>query len=123
MARIRHLAIISDDRERLVEFYTKAFGMKRIEGTGPAIYLSDGYINLALIQKRPTNKAGMYHFGFVVDEIESLKPLCKELGAASEVEERPYQSEYRVHDPDGNPIDVSLRGWPVEAQAQKKGDA
>ena len=58
MARIRHLAIISDDRERLVEFYTKAFGMKRIEGTGPAIYLSDGYINLALIQKRPTTKQG-----------------------------------------------------------------
>jgi catechol 2,3-dioxygenase-like lactoylglutathione lyase family enzyme len=114
MARIRHLAIISDNRERLVEFYTKAFGMKRIEGNGPAIYLTDGYINLALIQKRPHNKQGLYHFGFVVDEIEPLVPLCKELGAASEVENRPYQAESRVHDPDGNSIDISLRGWPVE---------
>ncbi len=87
MARIRHLAIISENRERLVEFYTKAFGMKQVESNGPAIYLTDGYINLALIQKRPHNKAGLYHFGFVVDD---------------------------MHDPDGNGVDVSLRGWPVE---------
>ena len=33
MARIRHLAIVSENRERLVEFYTKAFGMKQIEST------------------------------------------------------------------------------------------
>ena len=114
MARIRHLAIISDNRERLAEFYTKAFGMKRIESNGPAIYLTDGSINLALIQKRPHNKEGLYHFGFVVDAIEPLVQLCKELGAASDVEARPYQAESRVRDPDGNPIDVSLRGWPVE---------
>jgi len=114
MARIRHLAIVSENRERLVEFYTKAFGMKRIESTGPAIYLTDGYINLALIQKRPHNKEGLYHFGFVVDDIEALKPLCKELGAASDVENRPFQAETRVHDPDGNGVDVSLRGWPVD---------
>jgi catechol 2,3-dioxygenase-like lactoylglutathione lyase family enzyme len=114
MARIRHLAIISEDREKLAEFYTKAFGMKRIESTGPAIYLTDGYINLALIQKRPHNKQGLYHFGFVVDDIEALRPLCKELGAATDLEDRPYQAESRVHDPDGNAIDVSLRGWPVE---------
>lgn len=103
MARIRHLAIVSENRERLVEFYTKAFGMKQVESNGPAIYLTDGYINLALIQKRPHNKAGLYHFGFVVD-----------VGAASDVENRPFQAETRVHDPDGNGVDVSLRGWPVE---------
>ena len=114
MARIRHLAIISENRERLVEFYTKAFGMKQVESKGPAIYLTDGYINLALIQKRPHNKEGLYHFGFVVDAIEPLVPLCKELGAASDIEARPYQAKSRVHDPDGNPIDVSLRGWPTE---------
>ena len=28
MARIRHLAIVSENRERLVKFYTEAFGMK-----------------------------------------------------------------------------------------------
>jgi catechol 2,3-dioxygenase-like lactoylglutathione lyase family enzyme len=115
MARIRHLAIVTENRERLVKFYTTAFAMKVIDGVGPAIYLSDGYLNLAIIQKRPQYKEGIYHFGIEVEEIESLKPLCKELGAASEVQKRPpnREAEYRVHDPDGNPIDLSQHGWPV----------
>jgi catechol 2,3-dioxygenase-like lactoylglutathione lyase family enzyme len=110
MARIRHLAIVSENRERLVKFYTTAFGMKVIDGVGPAIYLTDGYINLAIIQKRPHYQEGLYHFG-----IEALKPLCKELGAASEIQKRPAnrEAEYRVADPDGNLIDLSQHGWPV----------
>jgi catechol 2,3-dioxygenase-like lactoylglutathione lyase family enzyme len=115
MARIRHLAIVTENRERLVKFYTTAFGMKVVDGVGPAIYLSDGYLNVAIIQKRPHYKEGLYHFGFEVENIEALKPVCKELGAASEVQKRPpnREAEYRVHDPDGNPIDLSQRGWPV----------
>jgi catechol 2,3-dioxygenase-like lactoylglutathione lyase family enzyme len=115
MARIRHLAIVTDNRERLVKFYTTVFGMKVIDGVGPAIYLSDGYLNLAIIQKRGNYKEGLYHFGFEVENIEELKPLCKDLGAASEIQKRPpnREAEYRVHDPDGTPIDLSQHGWPV----------
>ena len=115
MARIRHLAIVSENRERLVKFYTEAFGMKVIDGVGPAIYLTDGYINLAIIQKRPQYKEGLYHFGIEVDDVEALKPICQELGAASEIQKRPpnREAEYRVADPDGNLIDLSQHGWPV----------
>jgi catechol 2,3-dioxygenase-like lactoylglutathione lyase family enzyme len=115
MARIRHLAIVTEDREKMVNFYTKAFGMKVVEGVGPAIYLTDGYINLAIIQKRPQYKVGLYHFGIEVDDIEALKPVCKELGAGSEIQKRPpnREAEYRVADPDGNLIDLSQHGWPV----------
>ena len=115
MARIRHLAIVTEDRERMVNFYTKGFGMKVIDGVGPAIYLTDGYINLAIIQKRPQYKIGIYHFGFEVEDIEALKPLCKELGAASEIQKRPpnREAEYRIADPDGNLIDLSQHGWPA----------
>jgi catechol 2,3-dioxygenase-like lactoylglutathione lyase family enzyme len=114
MARIRHLAIVTANRERLVNFYTKAFGMKVVEGVGPAIYLSDGYMNLAIIQKRPHYREGLYHYGYQVDSIEELRAVCKELGAATEIEKRPpnREAEYRVHDPDGTPIDLSEHGWP-----------
>jgi len=115
MARIRHLAIVTENRERLVKFYTTAFGMKVIEGVGPAIYLSDGYLNLAIIQKRPTYTEGRYHFGIDVENIDELRPLCKELGASSEIQKRPpnREAEYRVADPDGNLIDLSQHGWPT----------
>ena len=98
MARIRHLAIVTDNRERLVKFYTTAFGMKVIDGVGPAIYLSDGYLNLAIIQKRGNYKEGLYHFGFEVENIEELRPVCKELGAKTDIQKRPAnrEAEYRV---------------------------
>ncbi len=34
MAQIRHLAILTENVERLVRFYTEAFGMKVVEGIG-----------------------------------------------------------------------------------------
>ncbi len=122
MAQIRHLAILTGNVERLVRFYTEAFGMKVVEGVGTATYVSDGQINLAIIPIGPegkvegrTLKAGLFHFGFEVEDIDALRSRCQELGAATEVQKRPpnREAEYRVHDPDGNPIDLSQHGWPI----------
>ena len=122
MARIRHLALLTDDVERLVNFYTTVFGLKIVEGVGTATYLSDGHVNLAIIPIGPELEVegkqlvpGIYHFGFEVDDIEGLRPLCAELGAATEIAKRPpnREAEFRVHDPDGNPIDLSQHGWPI----------
>ncbi len=122
MARIRPIAILTEDTETLVKFYTTAFGLKIVEGIGTATYLSDGHINLAIIpiaRERDIEgkvlKEGLYHFGFEVEDIDALKPVCKELGASTAVDKRPSnrEAEYRVHDPDGNPIDLSRHGWPI----------
>ena len=115
MARIRHLAILTEDVDRLVKFYTNSFGLRTVKGVGTATYLTDGYINVAIIKKRPHYKEGLYHFGIEVDDIEALRPLCKELGATSEIQKRPpnREAEYRVTDPDGNLIDLSQHGWPT----------
>ncbi len=122
MAQIRHLAILTENVERLVRFYTEAFGMKVVEGVGTATYVSDGQINLAIIPIGPegkveghTLKGGLYHFGFEVENIDALRSRCQELGAATEIQKRPTnrEAEYRVHDPDGNPIDLSQHGWPT----------
>jgi catechol 2,3-dioxygenase-like lactoylglutathione lyase family enzyme len=122
MARIRHLAILTEDVEKLVRFYTAAFGLKIVPGIGTATYLSDGHINLAIIPIGPERaiegdklKAGLYHFGFEVEDVASLRGTCAELSAASGIDKRPpnREAEYRVHDPDGNPIDLSQHGWPI----------
>ena len=36
MARIRHIAILTEDVEKLVKFYTTAFGLKIVQGIGTA---------------------------------------------------------------------------------------
>ena len=122
MARIRHLAILTEDVERLVRFYTTVFGLQVVEGVGTATYLSDGHINLAIIPIGPERELegdhlqpGLHHFGFEVDDTARIAPLCDELGAADAVAKRPpnREAEARVHDPDGNPVDLSQHGWPL----------
>jgi catechol 2,3-dioxygenase-like lactoylglutathione lyase family enzyme len=56
MARIRHLAILTEDVDRLVKFYTNSFGLKIVHGVGTATYLTDGHINLALIPIGPRTR-------------------------------------------------------------------
>ena len=53
MARIRHLAILTEDVDRLVKFYTNSFGLKIVQGVGTATYLTDGHVNLAIIPIGP----------------------------------------------------------------------
>jgi catechol 2,3-dioxygenase-like lactoylglutathione lyase family enzyme len=122
MARLRHLAILTEDVERLVRFYTSVFGLKIVEGVGTATYLSDGHVNLAIIPIGPEREIegphlqpGINHLGFEVEDVEALRPLCEELGAAKGVAKRPpnREAESRVHDPDGNPVDLSQHGWPI----------
>jgi catechol 2,3-dioxygenase-like lactoylglutathione lyase family enzyme len=121
MARIRHLAILTEDVDRMVKFYTNAFGLKIVQGVGTATYLTDGHINLAIIPIGPERliegnqlREGINHFGFEVDSVADLVPRCQEWGAATDTKKRPpnREAEYRVHDPDGNPIDLSQHGWP-----------
>lgn len=114
MARIRHLAIRTANVDRLVKFYTTAFGLKVVDGVGPATYLTDGYLNLAILPKGYHANEGIDHFGIEVDDIEGLGPVVAAEGAATGIEKRPdyREAEYRVDDPDGNSIDLSSHGWP-----------
>jgi catechol-2,3-dioxygenase len=89
MPMIRHIAIASSNREKLAAFYKQAFGMKEVKGEGGAIYLSDGSINLASNEQYAGREAGLYHFGFEVEDLDALKKKLKEAGAGSEVQRRP----------------------------------
>ena len=121
MARIRHLAILTEDVEKLVNYYTNVFGLKIVEGVGTATYLTDGHVNLANIPIGPERliegnhlRVGINHFGFEVESVSDIKNVSNDFGASTEVAKRPpnREAEFRVHDPDGNPIDLSQHGWP-----------
>ncbi len=66
-ARIRHIAIVTKDVQKLVTFYTTVFGLKVAGGA------------ISNVDKRPGNR----------------------------------EAEYRVYDPDGNGVDLSVHGWPL----------
>jgi len=124
MARIRHIAIFAKDQSKMVEFYTKTFGMKVVhhhfsEGhkdRGP-FYLSDGYINLAILPAREGRAEGLDHFGFQVDSKEESANLALQMGAAQGPEGTPRDGRFAeafIRDPIGVRVDLSEAGWRTE---------
>ncbi|MDX8030778.1 VOC family protein [Lentzea sp. BCCO 10_0856] len=110
--RLRHIAFVVQDAKQMADFYTSRFGMELFH-TDPdgSHFVTDGYLNLALIQQRldgdvPT---GFNHFGFQVESVEpyleSLEPRPALRGG-----DRPF-AEYRAIDPEGNWFDLSAHGF------------
>jgi catechol 2,3-dioxygenase-like lactoylglutathione lyase family enzyme len=94
MAKIRHIAIKVEDQEKTAEFYKKTFGMTEA-WRGPvrddgnrAIYLTDGYINMAVLPARG-GREGIDHFGFQVENMEETLKTAQAAGARSEADKKP----------------------------------
>lgn len=114
---IRHLAIKTKNPAKLAKFYEEVFEMKILntEASG-AIYMSDGYLTLALLKNRgEATPSGMNHFGFQVDDMDECeKRLAKyDEPLSGRPATRPY-AERRAMDPDGNLFDVSVHGYERE---------
>ncbi len=118
MAKIRHIAIMTENQPKLAEFYKSTFGMKEVhrhssaDGT-EAIYLSDGYVNLAILPARGRPE-GIHHFGFHVERIEETARTAMEAGARKGPEGVPRDGRFAevfILDPVGARVDLSEQGW------------
>ncbi len=118
MPKIRHIAIMTKDQPRLAEFYKNTFGLKEVHRHAvsdgiEAIYLSDGYINLAILPAtgRPE---GIDHFGFEVESVQETARIAMEAGAKQEPKPVPRDGRFAevfILDPVGTRVDLSERGW------------
>ena len=134
MAKIRHIAISTQDVDKTARFYIDVFGLKEIGKVNApgakGYYLSDGDINVAILNftndavagvERGKDWSGIHHIGFQVD---SLDAIVEKLAAAGsqprdDVNEalgvghgRRYQNvEVKYSGPDGVMLDVSETGW------------
>lgn len=113
---IRHIALYTPNPAKLAEFYCAVLDMKEVERTDrSSIFVSDGYFNLALLYQRKEEPLGLNHFGFHVQSNEEMQRRAEKAGVrrgAKRPERIPF-AEYRVHDPEGNGIDISQKGWRV----------
>ncbi len=135
MAQIKHIAIATQDAEKTAKFYEEVFGLRQVaklDGeTAKGFFLSDGNINLAILDfqndqvagaEKGKNFSGIHHFGF---EVESLEEIAEKMKAANaEPREDINQAlhvgmgsghsgnvEVKYGGPDGVIIDVSQTGW------------
>jgi len=132
MARIKHIALTTQDPEKVAAFYKEAFGLQEIRrSSNGAVFLTDGYINLAILNWKTEkdadvgangpNFSGIHHFGFQVD---SLDEACKRLegvqaqqlttrdGLDSMMAAGGHRNfEMKWAGPDGVVLDISHTGW------------
>jgi methylmalonyl-CoA/ethylmalonyl-CoA epimerase len=127
MAKLRHIALTVPDPKKAAEFYMRVFGMKKVGETDWAnasgVYLSDGTINLALLNYKTDEAAGewrgrdffgIHHFGFWVDDVAATRKAMEAAGARYWMGEPAagggfYEIKYR--DPNGVVVDITANGW------------
>ncbi len=89
--------------------------MKRLHSSsGGAIFMTDGYITMALLKNKADGKpSGLNHFGW---QVEDADEIARRMAGFDLVEpgkrpaDRPY-AEKRGTDPDGNNFDLSVHGF------------
>jgi catechol 2,3-dioxygenase-like lactoylglutathione lyase family enzyme len=125
--RLRHFALRVRNLEASAQFYEKVFGFKRVGREeipiGAAVYLSDGVVNLALLNyfgdkgaatDGAAESVGSDHFGIQVDDIDAARELIESAGGTFYFDlgdERKGNFERKFKDPDGIVFDISRHGW------------
>ena len=136
MAKIRHIALTTENPAKAAAFYEKAFGMEIIRTSdNGAVFLSDGYINLAILNWKTEKDAdvgpngpnynGIHHIGFQVDDLdEAIENLESAHGKQLSTREGldpamaatgPRNFEMKWAGPDDVVIDISHTGWTTSA--------
>jgi catechol 2,3-dioxygenase-like lactoylglutathione lyase family enzyme len=96
VAKLRHLAIASQDPDTSARFFTEAFGFQKLRTTDrPTHYghiLTDGTINLAILKFRTDGAAGvelgtgftgLHHIGFEVEDADTAAEKVLAAGGRS----------------------------------------
>jgi len=138
-ARIRHIALSVKDIDATADFYEKAFGLTRSpKSEGPTafrVYMSDGEINLALLQyksevgsglKKPGEFVGIHHFGFQCDDLEKQQKQIEAAGGQfffdlGDPDDDDFERKFR--DPNGIIFDINWKGWTMTSGKVKKAKA
>jgi methylmalonyl-CoA/ethylmalonyl-CoA epimerase len=124
MDKLRHIALSVSDPEAAAQFFEKAFGMRRAGKAMRGVYMTDGVMNVALLNFKDEavpgyaglkDVRGVIHFGMWVDDIEETEKRVKAAGGTyltGRKETDPnvfYEVKYRT--PDGIVFDVTESGW------------
>jgi lactoylglutathione lyase len=126
-ARLRHIALAVPDPEKAAQFFEKAFGMRRAGKGLRGWYMTDGVMNVALLNfgdepiagyEDRKDVQGLIHFGMWVDDVEQAGEQIVAAGGSylsgrSEAEKKDenvfYEIKYKT--PEGFVFDISGSGW------------
>jgi catechol 2,3-dioxygenase-like lactoylglutathione lyase family enzyme len=139
MARIRHIALVTDDPAKTAEFYKEHFGLTELyrrpgDSGEKGVWLSDGYIYFAILKYgepgapklgpgQTSDLRGIHHIGFYVDDEQATAKELREAGYSPVPMPESYGARQdrlaamgdadnlKYLGPDDVHIDIRSRGW------------
>jgi len=121
-AKLRYMAILSDDPGLLGDFYSRHFGFETLGRSAEGdVSLSDGFYNLTFLKNRPDlgevrMERGLHHLGLQVDDLSEAvaKYLSLYPGNVVVTEEGGlHHGERRLYDPESNPVSIAAHSFGV----------
>ena len=128
MARLRYLAFLCADAEKIAHFYKRFFHLEEMgRSTKGDISLTDGFMNLTFFQFRtelgePRMEVGLHHLGIEVDDLEKLKEsylASNPDGLIIQEEGGLHWGKFRIFDPECIPVSVSNDGFGVKTMEDR----
>jgi len=135
MAKIKHIAITTQDVEATSKFYIEVLGLQKVgdvnSPNATGCYLSDGNVNIAILNFKNeaaagaefgTGYSGIHHIGFEVESLGEVSGKLQDAGSTPREDinqalklqmDGPRHSnvEVKYRGPDNVIIDVSETGW------------
>ena len=133
MAKIKHIALTTNDPAKVAAFYKEALGLQEIRRSPSGnVFLTDGYINMAILNWKTEkdadvgangpNYSGIHHIGFQVESLEQIAEKLAEAGSQPRHDvnqalgvgpgrQNHGNVEVKYSGPDGVMLDVSQTGW------------
>jgi methylmalonyl-CoA/ethylmalonyl-CoA epimerase len=123
-AKLRHIALQVPDPEAAAKFFEEAFGMTRAGSAMRGVYMTDGTVNVALLNfkdepilgfEQTPGYQGIIHFGMWVDDLGEMDAKVTAAGGewvTGRKEKDPnvfYEVKYKG--PSGFIFDMTETGW------------
>ncbi len=135
MAKLKHIAIATQEPESTAHFYRDVFDLQMVgkvdSENAEGYYLSDGNVNIAVLKfkndivagEQGLDYSGIHHIGFQVDDAEEADGKLRKAnslpqddvnnalhsGMGSEHSNKNVELKYTG--PDGVMLDISQGGW------------
>ena len=122
--KLRHIAVSVPNVAEAQKFFEEAFGMWKAGDAGRGVYMTDGVMNVALLDYKGAKITGvegdkpfygLIHFGMWVDDLEAAEKQAIDAGAVHmhgrppDSPNRYYEVKYR--NPQGLVFDLTASGW------------